>query len=94
VAIRLNINGVVLSSKGQVTATAVRKGPDLGLDITFPEHPDGANFVFQASSMDYHTLVRDVTSTSLVIFIRNSANGSTASTDGHFCLMMFAEFGM
>jgi hypothetical protein len=66
-------DGTILNSSDQYSFAAVDSGVGV-ITVTFPAHPDGANFVCLASGYDYHVLVRDKTSTSVVLYSRNTSN--------------------
>jgi len=86
----IDINGNILLQKGKNNFTCASAGT-LAWTITYPAHPSGANAVVLVTSGHYHTLIRSQTSTSFVLYGRDTTNGTTDQTAGqplHFVVLV------
>ncbi len=69
--------------------TVVKVSNDLSAyDCTFPEHPDGSRPVVLHSSTEFHTLIRNQTSTYLRLYTRKSTNGQGVEGDGDVSIII------
>ena len=74
-------NGDILIQKGNHNLVVSKNANDTAYVITFPAHPDGANYIVLISSTEFHSCYRFVTSTSLTVYLRN-ANTAGGSPNG------------
>ena len=82
-------NGTVFAQKGLHPFTMTKpSGLDTAFDVTFPAHPEGANWTYSINSTEYHTFVREQTSTSFRLWMRQSGNGDGWQGEGLTSFMM------
>ena len=74
-------NGDIIIQKGIHNLVVSKNVNDTAYGITFPAHPDGANYIVLLSSTEFHSCYRFLTSTSFTVYLRN-ANSSGGSPNG------------
>ncbi len=87
-AAHISASGSATSQKGLHTLLAVKVGGDTSFDVTFPVHPDGADYVVLHSSSEFHTLIRSQSSTGFRIYTRGSTNAGAAQGNGDVCIII------
>ena len=78
-------DGVVLTQKGRYPFTVSKpSGANLvsAFDVSFPDHPEGANWTHGISSTEYHAFVRDQTQNYYRIWLRQSTNADNFQGEG------------
>ena len=81
--------GNVSTQKGRFSfSAAVASGFTTTFDLTFPEHPEGANWTHSVNSTMYHTFIRNKTSTSVRVYMRTDGNGDGWQGDGFTSFMI------
>ena len=90
VAMKISASGGVLTNTGRYTATVVKAATDSSFDFTFREHPRGVNAIIITQAFEFSSCLRNQTSTTVRVMIRNNLNGSAVSSVGEFNILVLA----
>jgi hypothetical protein len=83
--------GAVYDHKGRYAFSAVRISGDYAFDVTFPSHPDGNRYTVSTSSSEFHTMIRNQTTTGFRVYCRNASNsGTNLDGNGWISIMIIA----
>ena len=90
VAMKISATGTVLSNTGRYSATIVKHATLANFDLTYPEHPRGANAIIMTQAFEFSSFLRFQTSTAVRVLIRNSANTAASANHGEFSIIILA----
>jgi len=89
VAAHCSSNGTVQIQKGIHNLVVSKNVSDTAYGITFPAHPDGANYIVMISSTEFHSCYRFLTSTSFTVYLRNvNSAGGSPNGSGEFDILV------
>ena len=83
--------GNVFAQKGRFSFSVTKaSGTQSAFDITFPAHPEGSNWTHSINSTEYHTFIRDMTSTFARVWLRRNDNADGWQGEGLTSFMILA----
>jgi hypothetical protein len=74
--------GVARNQKGMHNIVSSKMTNDTAYYISFPEHPDGVNYVCLMGSTEYHCIYYAETSSGFTCYLRNLYNAQGATGNG------------